>query len=308
MIRFLILSLCILGFACNTLAYPISPRPLRKLVSESKYIAVGFVVKTFSTPEKRKKGKADWHSGSTTARIAILECLQGALIRDTIELEFRPNMICPAPDMYYENTHAICFLNEDEQGRLYTQALSYGSKTLSQEEILIYKTRILELQEISGIKDQTLQHTETVEWLVKCAEHETTRWEGTFELMPKSDFMSYYSKDKKEDFSDLLTASQKKRLLQALLNNNRIHYQDFALIDLTYKGNEETIDALLLNSLKTLEEDEYWTAGEYMKRLRYRNLTADMRRTMENYEELKYDDGRKAALKAIINDFIKLVE
>lgn len=197
----------------DLLAYPISPRPLRKLVLESEYIIVGYVSKTYV----KNNHKDIW--GSKVAKIAVLEILQGNIKEDTIEISFSPYMICPAPDRYYDSTFVLSFINKIN-GEYQTCALSYGAKTLKKEEIEIYKTRIFEIQNIMKIKDEEKQYQEIVEWLVKCAEIQTTRWEGVFELVYKGDFMPNNSKDKKKDFSNILNTSHKERLLISLLNSD----------------------------------------------------------------------------------------
>lgn len=311
MIRAALILICFFGFLQRAWAYPISPRPLRLLVTESKHIVVGYVISTFDKKEEKKKKKNHYYPYVRVARIAVLECLQGKMMRDTIELEFSPNMTCPAPPNYIDSTHVLCFLNEDEDGTLYTHALSYGSKTMPLNDIAVYKARIKELQLILQQTDEAKKHTETLDWLVSCAEHQVTRWEGIFELWPESDFMSYYSNDLQEAFNDSLTPAQQKRLYQALLNTGELYYSDFGLIDMVYKGNEMAIDALLLRNLKALREDDYWIAEKYLERLRYHNLTAEMRKIMEQFEALRNDINfydKKAEIKAIIDTFIKLID
>src|SRR5690554_4227660 len=117
------LILIFLGLSIDLFAYPISPRPLRKLVMDSEYIIVGYVSKTYD----RKKDKDDW--GTKVAKIAVLERLQGNIKEDTIEISFTPNMICPAPDRYFDSTFVISFINKRD-GKYHTCALSYGAKTL----------------------------------------------------------------------------------------------------------------------------------------------------------------------------------
>lgn len=306
--RLFLLMLFLTGLLQNAMAYPIPPRPLRALVAESQYILVGYVVKTFDKETGKKKKRKSHFSENRIARIAVLELLKGQLNADTIELEFNPYMFCPAPAMYYDSTQVICFLNRDDNKNLYTQALSYGSKTLNPEEIAVYKARIAEIQNIAHIENASQKLTETTEWLVKCAENPATRWEGVFELKPGSNFMSFYSHDAGIAFDSLLTGEQKERLFQALLSTPEINYYEFALVDLAYKGHESQIDAMLLKSLKALSTENYWLADEYFSRLRYRNLSADMRNLMDRFSEIKFDSQKTEEFKAIINDFIALVD
>jgi hypothetical protein len=261
----IIISLLILvELSSNCFAYPITPRPLRALVAESEFIILGYVVKTF----ENKNENNPWTS--KIAKITVLENLQGKMDKDTIALIFCPNMICPAPDEYYDSTYVISFLKKDKNGKFYTHALSYGAKTLKKKDIEIYKQRILEIQQILKITDSEEQKRETVEWLVKCAEHEITSWEGTFELNSIIDYKKYDSCDTcdfKQDFNKRLNSEQKERLKLALLNFKQ--EVDFHLVNLVYEGNEKQVDVFLLNKLRILKEVDFWNADSFMDRLLY---------------------------------------
>jgi hypothetical protein len=61
-------------------SYPIEPRPLRKLVMESKFIVVGFVESVENVePPISKKNK--WRETYSVASIRIREVLQGELLK-----------------------------------------------------------------------------------------------------------------------------------------------------------------------------------------------------------------------------------
>ncbi len=45
------------------------------------------------------------------SKIAILENLQGIIKNDIIEIDFNPNMICPAPDRHFDGTYVISIVN-----------------------------------------------------------------------------------------------------------------------------------------------------------------------------------------------------
>ncbi len=285
-------------FATN---YPISPRPLRQLVIESENIIIGYVVSTFD--KKTKKSER----GSKIARVAIIEQIQGKIKQDTLELEFNPNMICPAPAMYYEKTFVISFLKK-YKGEYSTYALNYGAKTLKKDEIEIYKIRIFEIQDILKIANKEQQFTETKEWLVKCSENEITRWEGTFELSPESDFMSFYSQDSKIDFKSLLSVQQKNRLKKALLYSTRSEYVDFGLVDLVYVGNEKEIEDYLLKSLKELKEDNLWIADGFINRLKHKKNTDEVNQIIAQLEKIDFDYEKQKEKKELIQRFIKEIE
>ncbi len=290
-----------LGVISNIFAYPISPRPLRLLVIESQHIIVGYVVKTY----EKKKEENEWNT--RIAKIAILESLQGNLSKDTIEIEFNPNMGCPAPDRYFDSTYVISFFDKNDQnGKFYTHALSYGAKTLDMDEIRIYKQRILEIQKILKIRNKKKQRIETVEWLVKCAENETTRWEGTFELSPQSHFMSYYYGSRNIDYKNSITVSQRERLKNVLLNNDEDI--DFGIVDVVYITNEIMIEEFLLTKLKNLKEEEYWIATDLMQRLIHKNVGDEMNEILEKFEEIRFDGDNIAELEKLVKKFIDLIE
>ena len=289
------------GLIVNAFAYPIPPRPLRQLVIESEYIIIGYVVKTFD--KKRNEGDLS----SRVARIAVLENLQGNIIKDTIEINFNPNMVCPSPDNYFDSTYVISFVKKDtKSGKFYTHALSYGAKTLEKDEIEIYKQRISEIQQILKIPKTEKQKTETVEWLVKCAENEPTRWEGTYELSPERDFMSDYSQNKMQDFKTMINNDQKARLKKALLNTNGT--VDFGLVDLVYKNNEIEIDKFLLTRLKNLKEDDYWIAEDFMYILKHKNTSNEMNKVLKEFKKLRFEYDKIDELGKTIQKFIKLIE
>ncbi|NNT72411.1 hypothetical protein HKT18_09315 [Flavobacterium sp. IMCC34852] len=298
--------ICLFWFyAANAITYPISPRPLRMLVSESKHIIVGHVIKVEKITRKINRKQSDT---DTFAYIVVNERLQGSIKDDTIKIEFEPGMICPASDMYYENTDVLAFLDE-ENGKYATHALSYGSKTLDKEGIAIYKERIQEIQSILKVDNTIEQLKQTVEWLVKCAENHYTQWEGTFELSPDSHFMSFYSRSKAPDFELLLSNDQKERLKTALIKSADQSYLDLGLVDLVYEGNENEIDALMLKNLKALVDEDYnWFASDYMQRLVHLNNSDEANKLIKDFDDVIMDYDKDKKGKAIILKFISLIE
>jgi hypothetical protein len=304
MVKYFLILLMAFSPAVSVLAhpYPITPRPLRLLVEESQYIITGYVAKVF---EPRQAKDDIW--GGSVAKIAIQERLQGNIKAETIEIVFSPNMICPEPANYEEGTYVIAFVDKDKKGQYYTHALSYGAKTLSPANMEIYKERIREIQQIGKITNSHERLVATTEWLVKCAENPATRWEGTYELSPLSDFMSFYDKRKAKKSNDALTAAQKDRLKKALLATTDISYADFALADIVYPGNACVVDAFLLEGLKALKENT-WLANDFMMRLAHLSPTPAMEKLILRYEKVRFEYEKEAAIKNCIADFIKLVE
>ncbi|HYC84212.1 MAG TPA: hypothetical protein VEB86_03280 [Chryseosolibacter sp.] len=279
--------------------YPIEPHPLRMLVIESPYIITGRVIGI--KVDKRK------NSGYHYARIKISEVLQGAIGDEVIEVSYNPQAICPAPPHYEAGTDVIVFLKK-ERGSYYTYALSYGVKTLSLPEIYIYKQRIVEMQQILKIENADKKFMETIEWLVKCAEHPVTRWEGTFELSPESDFMSFYSRSEKHPYQYMLSKQQKDRLKAALFANQEATYSDLGLVDVVFPEHPEEVHVYLLKTLKQMKPEQLWYADEYMRRVLYTINGPALDRLIEQFSEKRFDHAKRDELRSIVNEFVALVE
>jgi len=96
-----ILFFLLIGVLQNIFAYPITPRPLRKLVIESEYIVYVDVIK-IETCEKVK----GWGE-LKTAVLSVTEVLQGEINNKTIEVLFTPGLSCPAPANYEKGTSVL---------------------------------------------------------------------------------------------------------------------------------------------------------------------------------------------------------
>lgn len=279
--------------------YPIDPIPLRRLVMESEYIISGHAIEILI--EKSAKGEYQTHK----ARVKVSEVLHGSLKETILEIKYRANMICPAPPMFVDNTDVIAFLNKD--GNSYRiVGLSYGLKTLDSPGIEVYKTRIKEIQQITTLTDENDRFMQTVEWLVKCAESPATRWEGTYELSPSSDFMSFYSQTPPQPFYQMLTKEHKERLKVALLSGHR-EYEDFGLVDLVYADYRIEVRNYLLQGLQQMDDHRLWFADGYMRRLLYDNDSAELKKLADTFQDIQYKRGRESEMKAIIDEFVTLV-
>jgi len=292
----------LLGTIGSVDAYPIDPRPLRKMIMESEFIIIGHVLEIQTVKNKKERDYPN-----VIARIRIAEVLQGNISESVIEVPYNPYYICPAPARYEAGTDVVVFLNK-HKGTYSTHALSYGVKTLTAEGLEVYKARILEMQDIQTITDGYTKFFATVEWLVKCAENNATRWEGTFELSPESDFMSYYSRSELPPFQSMLSAEQRARLKKALFATSQPGYADMGLIDLVYRGNEEEVHKYLLTSLKNLTDEQMWFGNFYMERLLQMKSTPQMEALVECFSKKFYDRADEKELKNIIQEFVALAE
>lgn len=299
MIARILSIIIIIGVSNDLFAALLAPRPLRQLVIESEYIIVGNVVKI----TEKERLENEWTN--RIAKISVLENLQGEIKKDTIEIEFNPDMSCPYPDRYYDSTFVIAFLDWDKKrGKFFTHALSYGAKTLSKKEIEIYKQKIFEIQQILKIPDKEKQRIETIEWLVTCAENTVTRWEGIEDLSKNQKIDSSSSIDRNQIFD--INTSQKERLKNVLLNLNG--YVDFELVNLVYKGNESEIDGFILQKLKSLDNPDCANYVSYLYLLKHKNTSKEMDEVLGKFNKLIIDCNNPKAFKQTIEKFIQLIE
>lgn len=288
----MLLTFVFLGSITCLYAYPIIPRPLRLLVKESQHIVVGYVSAVGNSLKKTDVVEngvvtTSYGFGPQTATLKVLDNLKGSITADSVQVASWINIICPEPARYQKETLVIAFLDKDDRGRYSTHAMSYGVKTLKQEEIEIYKKRILEIQHILNISDQEQQFTETIEWLVKCAEIEATQWEGLAELNPRGGYISLYPDGKKRDLSNLLNADQVARLKPLIINNGHI---DWGLADLLYSTYPNEIESSLIKQLKATENVGYLLIAEYIPRLKSTHHLREVKELIKNYNLLSFEE------------------
>lgn len=282
-------------------SYPISPRPLRKLMLESEYIIVGYVRDIRSI----KESKDSWVDA--IADIDVKEVLYGNLSKTSVEVGYSPGFICPAPPYYEKGATVIVFLTKSKKW-FETVALSYGVKDVDAPGIEAYKARINEMKEIMILPEGLDKFTQTVEWLVKCVEHPATRWEGSYELSPSSDFMSYYDRTEHTPFQSLLSEDHQARLKTVLLADSEKGLLDFGLVDLVYPRNEKEVHALLLRQLKSLTPRQLWYAGGYMKRLTLITNDPALESLVSKFEKASFDRNEEKQQQKIVNEFVALLE
>ena len=180
-------------------AYPIEPRPLRRLVEEAQFIVAGKVI----APDSPSHGRSI--TTKNPRRVVLEDVLlviedvaKGKLDEEEIPISSNFNVICPAPARYVLGTHVLAFLDRTKEGGYSTHALTYGAKELDEAAMKTYLVRVKEQLAILAIEDESARRQAQVEWLVKCCEDAATRWEGAFDLAPRGDPMA-------GDFEDRIT-------------------------------------------------------------------------------------------------------
>ncbi len=71
--------------------------------------------------------------------------------------------------------------NGDEEDGPFLSHYRDGLKKLSMDDISVYEARIKELNSIFAAKK--VDARQLLDWVIRCAEHRVTRWEGTYELL-----------------------------------------------------------------------------------------------------------------------------
>jgi hypothetical protein len=287
--------------------YPITPRPLRKLVIESEYIIRGKVIKVGRDTLK----KEDYKRVTDYAIVSVKEVLQGQLRENEVRINFTSAMICPEPGVFYENEEVLTFIDKidakQEKGSYSIHALSYGVKHgLDEKGFSIYKARINEMQDMVREPNTPEQQQSILEWLVRCAEEPVTRWEGVAELYGDRDRMSYYNSDgdlsRKEIY---LGSSQRKRLFEAMMKSDTLFYPELMLADVI-KGVD---DGGLLEKLKAglilLDINYLWLARDIMSRIVDLTENNDLDVLYTKFVELElWTDKGEAKGRKLYNRFV----
>lgn len=296
-------------FSLTLLAYPISPRPLRKLITESQYIVWGKVLEVGSVKET-KKNKDVWERDF--AVIAVQEKLQGKLTADTVKVFFCSGMICPSPGVFYENEEVLAFLDKKEKGDgFYVHALSYGVKHgLSPQEYGFYKERITEMQVMIANEHEIKCSPQLISWLIKCAEHSSTRWDGLYELSPQSDFMSFYDRGELACKETYLTTNLRKKLFDVLISIDTLNYSDLALVDITTGVNDSLLLDFLKSRLLRVDTTYYWPADDIMNRIAALTGSEELAALSKKFSDVKYSykEEEKEQAKNIFKEFINKMQ
>lgn len=199
-------------------AYPIPPRPLRLLIAEADLIVTAQVREADA---RECAAAASIDAAVFDVRYVALDIeqlLKGALAVRTIVLPHDVGLICPAPARYEVGTRVLAFLDRTERGGFVTHALSYGAKTLDEAGLIAYRERIEEQLEIERMQEGPERLAAQVEWLVACAEHPATRWEGAYEFSTDAEARIRRDSSDPARFSRALSGAQRERLRRAYLS------------------------------------------------------------------------------------------
>ena len=283
-------------------AFPIQPQPLRQLCADSELIVVAKVEQVVSVTDK------DGYSHSK-ALLRISTMLKGDERNEFAEVLFSPNMICPAPPTYPEGGTVIAFLYRKEGDQFYrTAGLSYGTKVVPEKEAQIYIERIREILKILKSDESPAKEEQIIEWLVRCAEEPVTRWEGAYELFSSNNMTPAQESNHSYGFAAKLTQQQKSRLSDALFRSTTISGDDLYLINFLKDKEGERLIPFILKYLNTIVDDPPYYTDNLMKIISDNLKSKQAARLTKSFDKISYDQKKKAERKAILKEFISLIE
>lgn len=204
----------------------------------------------------------------------------------------------------------LVFLEKNEKdaekkGGYEVEDADYGVKKISDADLAIYRERIKELAKIVEKKNN---HAELLEWLIRCAEHQATRFEGAQELADSAARISdgkgnasetkttaniqtvsadiANSSDDLKHIAALLTKKQKERLMNALFRTQELNSHDEELIRLARIWEDERLPAFLLSQLHKVQNNPTDFAREIMNTIVNMTNDEEIEEAFDAYDEL----------------------
>ncbi|WP_269240304.1 hypothetical protein [Flavobacterium limnophilum] len=301
------LIIFILFFFQKNYSLPISEKTLKSLIEETPYIIEGEVFKIDSV-------KAKNNEFLSIAKIKILKILKGQVINDTINIYFRPNLICPAPDTYQINEKVLCFIDDNfynELGGYYVPNLYNGKKPIIDDTIKnIYESRINEYLDILKLENQNEKDIETTEWLVKCAETDITRKDAVSDLIKTFD---YEKNIETINYANLLTTNHKERLYNTFINlSGELDAYDLSLLNFIRGINDKNILKILKFKAKNSYEDLCVICNQYFYYVgMYLNEDFDVisKEYLKNMGSMKFNSNEnKIHMQSVYDKFLNDID
>lgn len=304
-----ILSALLVASAEASVAYPIPPVPLRKLVLQAEIIVVASVEEV--TPPAESEGVF----GSTAVRLAVSKYIKGDG-EETLHVVTNEHVICPTPARYRPNTQVLAFLKRLEATSNYeTCSLSYGAKQLRPVALKRYAERITELQAVEQTTDSSERLRKELDWIVACAVDPITRWEGAYELCPTSADGEFWEAATAPDWTSMLRNDQREQLRDALLRSSKMDDGDSCLERLLAKDSDPRLQAWLVGILRQLVLDspgDRNSINDVLQRIAMRDKRESVRALVDEYEKEAWGhprtDENRARCEAVLTKFLKQFE
>lgn len=177
----------------RSLACPIyvSPQPLRTLYKLSERVVVARVgaKEVLKTAESVASVRVALHVTENVKGppVQLVHLYHTEFVEDDAEQDEEVGLRVsafsgrPVPQLK-QGERYLFFLDRRKEGDGYeVDDESYGIKQLSSDDLKVYLERLKELADLTSRQPEE-KHA-LVEWLVRCAEQNATRWEGAYELL-----------------------------------------------------------------------------------------------------------------------------
>jgi hypothetical protein len=181
----------------------------------------------------------------STARLQVIEHWKGETDAE-VSVAFEPNMFCPAPPRYDAGATVLAFLVRDIDG-WQTAHLSYGTLYPSPEDLPIYAARVREALTLQS--REQLDRADRIEWLVRCAEHRATRWDGLYELVGSPKPPAYEEGELRIPPAELLTDGHRARIALGFLRDSRLDGTLPLLIDVLGPYRDDRFDRAVIAAI-----------------------------------------------------------
>lgn len=292
----LVLSLPALG---APRAYPIPAEPLRVLIAEAEFIVTAQVRETDPRESAAAATTRADLFGTVYVALDVEKTLKGKLPVGTIVVPNELGMICPEPARYEVGTRVLAFLDRTERGGFTTHALSYGAKTLDDAGLAVYLERIEEQFAIERMPEGPERLAAQVEWLVRCAEHPATRWEGAYEV--STGFKARRSREQPTPFARELSSAQRERLRAAYLGAE-LYDLGLGCLERYFFNDEDPrflewqVKRLRVVQLDAEQSGGYGEAGSLVAGIGYRDGRPEVRQMAATFASMRQngangDDG-----------------
>ena len=200
----LLLTTALLLVPTAATAYPISAATLWTMTRDAPLIVLARVERlhagaaapeTFATARYLLES-CGGREGSGLARLHVLEVWKGETGPE-IDVETDAGMICPAPPRFVPGRTVLAFLTAGSRGVFRVPYLSYGTLYPASTQVATIRSRVVEAIALNA--KRPVPDAARHEWLVRCASHDVTRWDGLYELAPASDEVhAYYDSNRKK--------------------------------------------------------------------------------------------------------------
>ena len=282
---------------------PPPPTPLRQLVNHSETIVIGQVRSVQEFTE-------EFYNGMKVT-LDVEQVIQGKLKTETIDVYMDIWSTSYKEQDGLDGSRLMAFINPSEEFQSVYFPTSYqnGYKFLNDSAMKTYQRRIKELQAINALNNEKRREELTVDWLIRCAENPDTRWEGSSELAPFSNYMNVFDEEKNEFIKKIqLSDSQKLRIENIILNSSDLSYIEMELIDAISGWNNTKIYQWIKQNLKTVAPQLLYQKQFLMHRLAIETQRDELIEIISKFAEISFENDEEKWQKEMNEMAYKFVE